>query len=217
MPTDAVNDVTLGPGSLAGNGVYAARDFAAGEVVVSYRLQPLDEAAYLALPAGEELFVHSYGGRRYLYPPPARFVNHSDDPSCCQDFERGCDIALRPIARGEPVTIDATEETARELDTFLDAYLHALRERSGRLLAALIDRDAVLWMAGRAVRGRDAFVTAVAEAGPVSLSEVEWFVGTGRWEALCSADARTAKGRRHQSLLLKVIRGNWQIVYHHAG
>jgi hypothetical protein len=46
--------------------------------VVSYQLKEIDEAAYMALPAGEDLFVHSYGGRRYLYPAPARFVNHSE-------------------------------------------------------------------------------------------------------------------------------------------
>ena len=212
-----MEDVALGPGNLAGRGVYAARDFAVGEVVLSYRLQPLDEADYLALPAGEGLFVHSYGGRRYLYPAPARFVNHSDDPSCYQDFDRGCDVALRPIARGEAVTIDATEETARELDTFLQAYQSALREGSEELLGSLIDRDATLWVAGRAVRGRDAFVAALSEAGLVSLSEVEWVIGTGRWEALCSTEAATARGLRHQTMLLKVVAGNWQIVYHHAG
>jgi hypothetical protein len=45
---------------------------------------------------------------------------------------------LRPIAQGEPVTIDANEETARELDTFLDAYQHALSEGSEKLLATLM-------------------------------------------------------------------------------
>jgi hypothetical protein len=144
-------------------------------------------------------------------------VNHADDPSCYQDFDRGCNIALRPIAQGEPVTIDATEETARELDTFLDAYQHALSEGSEKLLATLIDRDATLWVAGRAIRGRDTFVAALPEVGFVSLSEVEWLVGTGRWEALCSTEAATERGPRHQTMLLKVVAGNWQIVYHHAG
>lgn len=212
-----MDDVTLGPGDLAGTGVYAARDFAVGEVVLSYQLEPLDEAAYLALPAGADLFVHSYGGRRYLYPAPARFVNHSDDPSCFQDFERGCDVALRSIARGDRITIDATEETSQELGTFLDAYRHALREGTGELLAELVARDASLWVAGRVARGREAYVAMVSEAGWVSLSDAEWSVGTGRWEALCSAEAETARGRRHQTMLLKVIAGNWQIVYHHAG
>jgi hypothetical protein len=212
-----MDDVTLGPGNLADIGVYAARDFEVGEVVVSYQLKALDEAAYVALPAGEDLFVHSYGGRRYLYPAPARFVNHSDDPSCYQDFERGSDIALRSITRGEPITIDATEETARELGTFLDAYQRALRDVSSKLLTGLIDRAASLWVAGGVVRGREAFVAAVSELGLVSFSQVEWLVGSGRWEALCSANAETLRGQRHHTMLLKVIAGNWQIVYHHAG
>lgn len=211
-------DVTIGPGNLAGKGVYAARDFAIGEVVVSYRLQPLDEVAYLALPIGEDLFVHSYGGRRYLYPAPARFVNHADDPSCYQDFERGFDVARRPIAKGEPVTIDATAETARELATFLEAYRHALRAESTELLASLVDRDATLWFAERAIRGRDAVARTVLDLGLMSLAtEAEWYVGTGRWEALCSVEAATEKGPRRHSVLLKVVKGNWQIVYHHAG
>jgi hypothetical protein len=34
---------------------------------------------------------------------------------------------------------------------------------------------------------------------------------------LCSAQVRDAGGRRHLSMLLKVVRGNWQIVYQHLG
>lgn len=56
-----MDDVTLGPGDLAGTGVYAARDFAVGEVVLSYQLEPLDEAAYLALPANWRIVYHHAG------------------------------------------------------------------------------------------------------------------------------------------------------------
>ncbi|WP_344617135.1 SET domain-containing protein [Dactylosporangium salmoneum] len=204
-----MDEVTIGRGALAGRGVYAARDFAAGEVVVAYRLRPLDEDEYRALPPGEDLFVHSYGGRRYLYPPPARFVNHADDPSCYQDFERGCDVARRPIAKGEPVTIDAAEETAHELGTFLDA----LRAGPARDLPRLVAAGATLWRRGAAARGRDAVVTGLTDEERAALTDAEWLVGTGRWEALCSARAGTA----HLSLLLKVIAGNWQLVYLHVG
>ncbi|GAA4608671.1 hypothetical protein BJY16_006958 [Actinoplanes octamycinicus] len=203
-----MNEVLLGDGDLAGRGVYAARDFAAGEVVIDYRLRPLTTAEYHALPPGEDLFVHSYGGRRFLYPPPARFVNHSDDPSCWQDFDRGCDIALRPIARGEPITIDATQETARELSTFLDAYRTA---DSAVRLGELVDADAVLWLSGQAVRGREAVVAALLTENR-DLTRVEWTVGTGRWEALCSAGTT-----RHLTMLLKVVAGNWQLTYQHLG
>nr|WP_296073488.1 SET domain-containing protein-lysine N-methyltransferase [uncultured Actinoplanes sp.] len=211
-----MREVTIGPGNLAGKGVYAARDFTAGEVVVAYQLRKLDEAEYLSLPDGEELFVHSFGGSRYLYPSPARFVNHSDDPSCHQDFDRCCEVALRPIATGEPITIDAGQETMRELDTFVGAYQRALGRGSASLLTALIDGDATLWLEGRRVRGREAIAQALLGAGLGSMSGVEWLVGTGRWEALCSAQVETGAGRRHQTMLLKVVAGNWQIAYHHA-
>ena len=208
-----MDGVTLGPGNLAGRGVYAGRDFAAGEVVVAYELEPLDEAGYLALPAGEDLFVHSYGGHRYLYPAPARFVNHSDDPCCYQDFDRCCDIARRPVTRGEPITIDATLETGRELETFLDAYGRALDSLSAPALGALVGGEAALHAGGRALRGRDAIVTALLDSPPGPWSRVEWLVGTGRWEALGSAET----GGRHLTMLLKVIAGNWQLVYQHIG
>ena len=208
-----MDGVTVGTGDLAGKGVYATRDFAAGDVVVTYQLQPLDEAGYLALPAGDDLFVHSYGGRRYLYPAPARYVNHADDPSCYQDFDRCCDIARRPIARGEAITIDATEETARELDTFLQAYRRALDDRSAPALTALVDHDAVRWAGGEAIRGRDAVVTALLDRPPGSWSKPEWLIGTGRWEALCSAQI----DERHFTMLLKIVKGTWQIVYQHTG
>lgn len=213
-----MDDVVLGVGKLAGRGVYAARDFAAGEVVMSFRLQPLDADQYSVLPDGEDIFVHSYGGRRFLYPAPARFVNHADDPSCVQDFDRSCHIALRPIAEGEPVTIDATQETTRELDTFLDAYRHALQSGSVALLGALVGSEATLWRRGQASHGRAAIVAALLDGAPATPSRAEWLVGTGRWEALCSAESETPDGlRRHLTMLLKVVEGNWQLLYQHIG
>lgn len=209
--------MTVGTGNLAGRGVYARRDFAPGEIVVGYRLRPLTAAEYEGLPAGEELFVHSFGGRRFLYPPPARYVNHSDDPSCHQDFERCCDVAARPIAAGEAITIDATRETDRELATFVTAYEEALAGGRAADLAALVDPGAVAWLPDGPRRGRDAVVPGLL-AGAWITSDVDWLVGTGRWEAVGSATVRSADGTdRHLTLLLKVVRGNWQIVYQHVG
>lgn len=212
-----MTDVTLGTGALAGRGLYAGRDFAAGEDVVAFELQPIDEAEFVALSVGDRLFVHSYGGRRYLYPAPARFVNHSDRPTCYEDFDRWCDIALRPIAEGEPITIDATRETAHELATFLDAYRDSCRSRSQESLSALIDEEAVRWAAGDVVRGRAAVVTAVlAEDELGQPGEAEWLVGTGRWEAVCSA-GMLGDPTRHLTMLVKVVLGNWQLIYQHVG
>lgn len=210
-----MDDVTLGAGSLAGRGVYAGRDFDAGEVVVRYQLQPLTIEEYEALPAGEEIFVHSYGGRRYLYPAPARFVNHSDDPSCFQDFDHGCDVALRPIAAGQQITIDARQETARELDTFMITFVDVLGRRSTQGLRGLLDKAVNLWWDGCRVSGQDAVIDGLLSAHVLPLEEIDWLVGTGRWEALCSAKAGTAG--THLSMLLKILSGNWQVVYLHLG
>lgn len=213
-----MDDVVVGTGDLAGKGVYASRDFDQGEVVVSYRLLPLTSAEYDALPESERLFVHSYGGRRYLYPSPACFVNHSDDPSCYQDFEDGCDIALRPISKGEAITIDATQETDRELSTFVDVFADSLVRRSAADLEHLVDSAAVAWMPDGTHRGRDAVVAGLIGSRLGTVSDIDWLIGTGRWEAVGSADLRVARGVvHHMTMMLKVVRGNWQIVYQHVG
>ncbi|MHB1927883.1 MAG: SET domain-containing protein-lysine N-methyltransferase [Acidimicrobiales bacterium] len=207
--------VAVGDGNLAGKGVYATRDFAAGEPVVFYELVPLSREDFERLPDGEELFVHSYGGRRWLYPPPARWVNHSDDPSCFQDFDRACDTALRPIRAGEAVTIDAGEETAHELSTFIDAYIQARNTQDTESLLELVDPDAIIWRERRRVCGHHSVVDELIADGPIRLAGVEWLIGTGRWEALCSAEDRDDS--RHLTASLKVIAGNWQVLYEHRG
>jgi hypothetical protein len=84
-------------------------------------------------------------------------------------------------------------ETARELSTLLESY------QEGRDLTGLVGAGAVLWISGRVVRGRDAVVTVLLG----DAAGVEWIVGTGRGEALCSAEA----AGRHVTMLLKAIRG----------
>jgi hypothetical protein len=124
---------------------------------------------------------------------------------------------FRDIAKGEPVTIDAAQETWRELATFLDAYTGALRSRSVPLLSCLIDDGAILWQLGAAARGREAVVAALLESEPALLSGVEWFVGTGRWEAVGSASTQLGERHQHLTMLIKLILGNWQLIYQHVG
>jgi hypothetical protein len=89
---------------------------------VPYELRLLSREEFDALPPGEDMFVHSCVGKRWLYPPPARWVNHADAPSCYQDVDRACDVGLRDISAGEAITIDARQETDIELTTFIAAY-----------------------------------------------------------------------------------------------
>jgi hypothetical protein len=127
----AVDDLRIGSGNLAGKGVYAAREYAPGEVVVSFELQPLTREQFRALAPGEELFVHSYGGR--------------------------------------------------------------------------------------AARGPELVASSLAGSPAQALNDIEWHVGTGRWEALCSAELVLEDSVGRVSLLLRVLEGNWQVVYEHRG
>jgi hypothetical protein len=204
-------DVHLGPGDLDGRGIYASRPFEQGEVVVSYELRRLTRDEYLALPDGERLFVHSYGGERWLYPPPARYANHADDPNTWQDFDRGCDIARRRIEPGERITTDATKETERELETFLAAFQRAVDTEDRPRLEALIDPGASGWVQGRGHVDRAGIVDS-AIGHHLEVRDPTWMVGTGRWEAVCSYD--WAAG--HVTDVLEVVDGNWQLVFRHA-
>lgn len=105
-----MNNVFIGKGKLDGKGVYAARDFKKGEVVIRYSLIPLTREEYENLPASEKEFTHSYRGQIFLYQEPERYVNHSDMPNTIQDHIQKADIALCNIKRGEMITTDAVKD-----------------------------------------------------------------------------------------------------------
>ncbi|OGG77308.1 hypothetical protein A3B35_01880 [Candidatus Kaiserbacteria bacterium RIFCSPLOWO2_01_FULL_54_24] len=105
-----MKDIIIGTGYLAGKGIYAGRDFEEGEVVVQYHLKPLTEEEFKSLPDSEKEFSHTHFGTFYLYSEPERYVNHSSNPNTYQDFQQGCDIALRDIRKGEMITTDAAKD-----------------------------------------------------------------------------------------------------------
>lgn len=87
-------------------GVFAERDFKEGEIVVRYSLRHLTDQEYQDLPEIErELFTHTRNGVIHLYPIPERYVNRSSDPNTIPDFDKGGDVALRDIRKGEEITI----------------------------------------------------------------------------------------------------------------
>jgi hypothetical protein len=105
-----MSDIIIGKGNLAGKGVYAARDFKKGEIVIKYNLKPLTKQEFENLPRGEKEFTHTHRGTIHLYSEPERYVNHSNNPNTWQDLENFCDVALRDIAKGEMITTDATKD-----------------------------------------------------------------------------------------------------------
>lgn len=117
-----MDDVYIGKGKLAGKGVYAARDFEVGEIVKYYNLKPLSQSDFDSLPKSEKMFVHSFWGKMYLFPEPSRYTNHSTKPNTESDLEKMCDIAIKPIKKGEMITTNATVEVCSELQTFLEDH-----------------------------------------------------------------------------------------------
>lgn len=103
-------DVTIGQGAMSGKGLYAARDFKKGEVVLTYELKPLTFQEFKALSPEDYAATHNVNGQIYLYPEPARYVSHSEDPNVVNDHERHADIALRDIKKGELITVDARHD-----------------------------------------------------------------------------------------------------------
>ncbi len=95
-----------------GKGVFAARDFKKGEIVIKYNLKPLTKKEFDELPKEEKEFTHRHFGVMYLYPSPERYVNHTSNPNTVQDLKRKCDVARREIKKGEEITTDATKDEA---------------------------------------------------------------------------------------------------------
>lgn len=124
-----MNDVFIGKGKLAGKGVYAVRDFKKGEIVKFYNLKPLTKTAFDNLPKNEHRFVHTFWGKMYLFPEPSRYTNHSLNPNTRSDLRKMCDIAIRPIKKGEMITTNATLEVNAELETFVEVYEKPKRVR----------------------------------------------------------------------------------------
>jgi hypothetical protein len=118
----STKNVYIGKGKLAGKGVYAVRDFKKGEIVKFYNLKLLTQPDFDSLPKNEQMFVHSFSGKMYLFPEPSRYTNHSAKPNTRPDFKRMCDIAIRPIKKGEMVTINATYEVRFELESFIAVH-----------------------------------------------------------------------------------------------
>lgn len=104
------NDITIGKGNLSGKGVYAARDFKKGEVVLKYDLKPITFQELKALSQKDYLATHNENGQIYLYPEPARFVNHSDNPNIRNDLKARADIAIKDIKKDEAITVDASHD-----------------------------------------------------------------------------------------------------------
>ncbi len=216
-------DVTIGQGTLAGKGVYAARAFAEGELVVPYDLRELTQEEFDDLPPGEWEWTHSFHGRIYLFSEPERYVNHSDDPSTYPDHARGGNVALRSIQKGEAITIDDRRELQYELDTFLGVYEDACNNREFTALAPLIADDAVYCLADGIRVGKSAIQDAFENAWSGShdrentRADVAW-VAADYWVSACTYtfNPGSASAGERQTLVLRRLNGSWRVSHLHS-
>lgn len=222
------NDVVIGEGKLAGKGIYAARDFKKGELIVPYNLKELTQAEFDALPADEREWVHSFWGKMYLFPEPGRYVNSADNPTAYPDLERRGDYALRDIKKGEAITIDDRVELRNELETFLEAYEKAANSRDFNTVAPFIADDAAFWFTNGVFDGkeniREAFENTWRDIQneEYAIADVRW-IATNYWMSACTYRFKSdgiVDGKRQVyegkgTNVLRRISGSWRIVHEH--
>jgi uncharacterized protein (TIGR02569 family) len=100
--------VEVRPSPIEGLGLFAARAFAAGEVVAVLGGRVVDDAGWAEATAGGQVSGYAIGEGRHLVQDeddPARFGNHSCDPTTWLVDEVTL-VARRPVATGEELTSD---------------------------------------------------------------------------------------------------------------
>ena len=107
-------NVIVKESKIEGKGVFAARDFKKGEVVLDWSdsLIFTPEQAK-KLPEEDKKYIYYDRNKRVLVKSPARFVNHSCDPNTF--ICNFCGIAKRDIKKGEEITEDYSKENNPDL------------------------------------------------------------------------------------------------------
>ncbi|MDE2029516.1 MAG: SET domain-containing protein-lysine N-methyltransferase [Alphaproteobacteria bacterium] len=99
-----MSDVVVRDSAIHGRGLYAARPFRKGEIVVKWNPRRLSRAEAENLAEAEQPYLEFIEGAAFLMGVPERYINHSCDPNTMPGDR--CDIAKRDIATGEEITGD---------------------------------------------------------------------------------------------------------------
>jgi uncharacterized protein len=98
-------DVIVKKSKINGKGVFAARDFKKGEIVLKSDLShELTMKEIEKLDEIEKRYIWPTKGKYILMLSPGRYVNHSCNPNTY--IKNSCDIALRDIKKGDEITGD---------------------------------------------------------------------------------------------------------------
>lgn len=101
-------NVVIKKSSIQGKGVFAARDFSKGEVVLSWRPKLLKKDDLAHLTKKQQSYVQRMGRKYYLMQTPEKFVNHSNTPNTY--MRNNCDIARGAIKQGQEITTRYNKE-----------------------------------------------------------------------------------------------------------
>ena len=104
-------DVIVKESKIHGKGVFAARDFKKGEVVIDWSTctETLTKEQVDELSDTKKRYVSCLRGEKYvLFKSPGKYVNHSCDPNT--KAINGCDVAIREIKKDEEITADYVAE-----------------------------------------------------------------------------------------------------------
>jgi SET domain-containing protein len=102
--------VEIKPSGIHGNGLFACRQFEAGEVVLRWDVSHLiPNESLSSLSPDERKYTHPFDETRtLLVQSPERFVNHScDNNTIVKDF---CDVAIKTIGLGDEITSNYGED-----------------------------------------------------------------------------------------------------------
>ena len=100
MKTD---EVIIRQSDIHGKGVFAARDFKSGEIVLRWdKSVILSDKEAEKLSDDEKCYVNFMEGVHIYMQEPEKYVNHSLNANTIA--KQFCDIATRDIKRGEEIT-----------------------------------------------------------------------------------------------------------------
>lgn len=98
-------DIIIKKSKINKKGVFAARDFKKGEIVLKWKPKILKKEEIKNLKNSQKHYIYKAGKNKYfLMQPPERFINHSCEANT--RTKNNCDIAVRNIKKSEEITSD---------------------------------------------------------------------------------------------------------------
>ncbi len=100
-----MKDVIVKKSKIDKEGVFAARDFKKGDMVLKWNPKVIKKSEADKLRASQKYYLYPAGKNKYfLMQPPEKFANHSCEPNT-RVKNRG-DVAIKNIKKGEEITSD---------------------------------------------------------------------------------------------------------------